>query len=248
MQTVASVWSWFVLSLVIVVGFFLQLAVFLVTLPFDRVRRASGRFFRLMAVSFTRLNPMWSFGVDDRSKGARGPTRPTVVVSNHISNADVFLLSHLPWEMKWLGKASLFNVPFLGWSMRLAGDVPVVRGEKGSGGQALQLCAQWLAKDMPVMIFPEGTRSLDGKLQPFKDGAFRLAVETGADLLPVAVEGTREALPKHSWKFGRSKARVRVGVPIPSAGKTAERLRDEARAQILEMTGEAAVDGGARTP
>ena len=134
-----------------------------------------------------------------------------MVVSNHESNADPFLVSFLPWEMKWLGKASLFRIPVVGWMMRMAGDIPVERGDSDSAKEAMAACERWLARGMPVMLFPEGTRSKDGQLLPFKDGAFRLAIETGADVLPVAVAGTREALPKHSWKFGRAEGRVTIG-------------------------------------
>lgn len=242
--SLASIWVWLSIFLVIIVGFFIQLVLFLFTAPFDPRRRVAGRFFRLMAVFVCWVNPLWRFRVVGP---VAPPSGPTVCVSNHVSNADVFLLSHFPWEMKWLGKDSLFRKPFLGWSMWLAGDIPVVRGDKLSGGAALQRCAEWVKQSMPVMIFPEGTRSLDGTLQPFKDGAFRLAVETGADLLPLAVHGTYDALPKHSWRFGRSDARARMGTPIPSAGKTAEELKAEARAQIERMTAELANPaGGAR--
>jgi 1-acyl-sn-glycerol-3-phosphate acyltransferase len=161
-----------------------------------------------------------------------------VVVSNHESQADPFLISFLPWEMKWLGKEVLFRVPFLGWSMRLAGDVPVRRGTRTSVEDAMKTCARWLERGVPVMIFPEGTRSPDGALLPFKDGAFRLAIETGADILPIAVSGTRRALPKHSWRFGLSRARVTVGQPIPTRGRSlddVEGLKAEARAQIEAM-------------
>ena len=135
-----------------------------------------------------------------------------MVVSNHESNADPFLVSFLPWEMKWLGKASAFRIPVVGWMMWMAGDIPVrARGQRlGEGGDGAP-AAGWLARGMPVMLFPEGTRSKDGQLLPFKDGAFRLAIETGADLLPLAVAGTRDALPKHSWRFGRAEGRVTVG-------------------------------------
>jgi len=96
-------------------------------------------------------------------------------------------------------------------------------------------CARWLERGVPVMLFPEGTRSPDGQLLPFKDGAFRLAIETGADLLPVAVSGTRTALPKHSWRFGRTEGRVTVGAPISTAGLTladVEPLKKRARTEI----------------
>ena len=236
MQTLGSLWAWFVVFAVVIVGFFLQLALWVVSRPFDPLLKVPGRFFRLMAVFSARLNPFWNFSlVGD----PRRPTRPTVVVSNHASTADVFLISHLPWEMKWMGKAELFRVPFLGWSMGLAGDIPVNRGAKGSGATALLKCAEWVRRGMPVMMFPEGTRSLDGKMLPFKDGAFRLAIETGADLLPLGVAGTHDALPKRSWKFGRSRGRVLVGEPIPSAGKDLEALKAEARAAIEALVKEA---------
>ena len=100
------------------------------------------------------------------------------------------------------------------------------------------VCARWLARGMPVMLFPEGTRSEDGQLLPFKDGAFRLAIETGADLLPVALAGTRTALPKHSWKFGRADGRVTVGAPIATTGMSLadlEPLKARVRQEILDL-------------
>jgi 1-acyl-sn-glycerol-3-phosphate acyltransferase len=161
-----------------------------------------------------------------------------VVVSNHESNADPFLISHLPWEMKWLGKASLFKIPVVGWMMWMAGDIPVHRGDRDSATGAMARCKEWLAKGMPVMIFPEGTRSKTDELLPFKDGAFRLAIEAQADVLPLAVSGTRRALPKHSWRFATSRGLVTVGTPISTKGMTladVERLKDLARTQILAL-------------
>ena len=238
MRTLGSLWAWLIVLLVIVLGFFVQLLLWIVSRPFDPLRKLSGRFFRLMAVISSRLNPFWNFAiVGDPAP----PTRPTVVVSNHQSNADVFLISYLPWEMKWMGKASLFRVPFLGWSMSLAGDIPVDRGAKGAAASALLKCGQWVRQGMPVMMFPEGTRSLEGVMLPFKDGAFRLAIDSGAELLPLGVSGTHEALPKRSWRFGRSRGRVVVGAPIPSAGKSVEQLKAEARAAIERLAAAAEV-------
>jgi 1-acyl-sn-glycerol-3-phosphate acyltransferase len=77
-----------------------------------------------------------------------------------------------------------------------------------------------LSRRVSVMIFPEGTRSRTAELLPFKDGAFRLAIEAGVPILPLAVSGTRNALPKHDWRFGRSVAEVRVLEPIETAGLT----------------------------
>jgi 1-acyl-sn-glycerol-3-phosphate acyltransferase len=143
--------------------------------------------------------------------------------------------------MKWLAKASLFSVPFAGWGMWLAGDIPVRRGDVTSGREALERCARWLERGVPVVIFPEGTRSGTGELLPFKDGAFRLAIESGADVLPIAVAGTRRALPKHSWRFSRARARVAIGRPLSTEGMTAAdipRLKAAAREQIQALRSE----------
>lgn len=235
MPTVFSYWSWGVISVVSIVGFFIYLTSYLLTRPFDPTQRLTGRLFRLGSVLSTKLNPMWTF----RIHGPR-PRHPggAVMVSNHRSQADIFLISHLPWEMKWLSKASNFKLPFIGWAMRLAGDIPVYRGVKDSARMAMARCGEYLDRGMPVMIFPEGTRSKTEDLLPFKDGAFRLAIEHQAPILPVAVAGTSKALPKHDWRFGRSLALVTVGEPIPTAGLTLddlERVKDAARDAIAAL-------------
>ncbi|MDY7230980.1 lysophospholipid acyltransferase family protein [Hyalangium rubrum] len=235
MNALLSIWTWFEIGLVALLGFFVQLVLAVFTWPFDRRKVVTGRCFRLIGVTAAKLTPFWHF----RIHGELPQFSPrTIFVSNHESNADPFIISLLPWEMKWLGKASLFKIPAVGWSMWLAGDIPVTRGDQGSAKGAMAQCARWLDKGMPVMIFPEGTRSKTDELLPFKDGAFRLAIETGADVIPMAVSGTRRALPKHSWRFAHAKALVTVGTPISTKGMTLadlERLKGMAREQILAM-------------
>ena len=232
-DAVLSLYAWAEIAAVGIGGFFVQLPLALATFPFDPGRKIAGRWLRLQAVAAARLSPFWDFRI--HGEVPRAPAGKTVVVSNHESNADPFLISMLPWEMKWLAKASLFKVPFAGWGMRLAGDIPVERGDTESGRDALHRCAQWLERGVPVIIFPEGTRSANRELLPFKDGAFRLAIESRADVLPVAVAGTGRALPKHSWRFSRAKAFVTVGTPLSTRGMTAADvpgLKAAAREQI----------------
>ena len=217
-QSILSLWAWLVLVLCILIWFPVMLILLLVTGPFDRGRYIVGYVFRRIGPAMATLNPLWRF----RYSGTmpQNPRHPYVVVSNHESFADILLISHLPWEMKWLSKAELFRIPIMGWMMWLAGDIPVKRGFGPSAVEAMERCRKTLRQRVSVMIFPEGTRSKTAELLPFKDGAFRLAVEAGVPILPLALSGTGTALPKHGWRFGRSAAHLRVLEPVDTAGLT----------------------------
>jgi 1-acyl-sn-glycerol-3-phosphate acyltransferase len=216
-QTILSIWAWLVFVVCVLLWFPVLVLARLLT-PFDRGRYITGRIFRKIGPAMATLNPLWRF----RYSGTmpKDPRRPYVVVSNHESFADILLISHLPWEMKWLSKAELFRIPIMGWMMWLAGDVPVRRGFGHSALEAMERCRRALQNRVSVMIFPEGTRSRTSELLPFKDGAFRLAIEAGVPILPLAVSGTGTALRKHDWRFGRSDAEVRVLDPVETTGLT----------------------------
>jgi 1-acyl-sn-glycerol-3-phosphate acyltransferase len=230
---VVSVWIWLTTALVAAVWLPLMTLVYVATAPFDPGRYAVGRWFRRAAITCVALNPLWRF----RTSGIvpENPRRPYVAVSNHESFADIFLISHLPWEMKWLSKEAIFKIPVMGWMMRMAGDVPVKRDVRSSRAEALDQCRDRLAKRVSVMIFPEGTRSRDDDLLPFKDGAFRLAIETGTPVLPLVVAGTRHAMAKGSFVFRRARAEVRALPPISTDGLSvadAPALRERVRQLI----------------
>ncbi|MEX0893923.1 MAG: lysophospholipid acyltransferase family protein [Gemmatimonadota bacterium] len=213
--------------------------IFICTAPFDPGRYTVGLWFRRGARLAVAMNPLWSF----RTSGVRvtDPRRPYVAVSNHESYADIFLISHLPWEMKWLSKDAVFRIPFMGWMMRMAGDIHVVREDRRSRMQALQGVHDRLQKRVSVMIMPEGTRTPSGRMLPFRDGAFRAAVEAGVPILPMAVAGTREAMAKGSLLFNRAVAEVRVLEPVPTEGLTLEdvpALRERVRAMIEQARDE----------
>jgi 1-acyl-sn-glycerol-3-phosphate acyltransferase len=232
-RSVLSVWAWFVLGIVVIVWTPMVAIVRLVTAPFDRGRYAAGYLFRKLTVVHQTLNPLWRFQTTGLT--ITDPRRPYVVVANHQSFVDILVISHLPWEMKWLSKETFFKIPLVGWMMRMAGDIPLRRGEKKSAVQAMNECRDRLDKRVSVMIFPEGTRTRDGELQPFKDGAFRLAIEAGVPVLPLAVNGAYTALVKGDWRFGVSHAEVRVLQPISTEGMTkadVPRLRDQAHEAI----------------
>ncbi len=134
----------------------------------DPDRYRLGRFFRNSAVLAGALNPFWKFRVVDRVHP--DPRRPYVFVANHCSSTDAFLIVRLPWEMKLISKKSIMRIPLLGWQMRMAGDVPVVRGNKESGRLAMEGLRRWLDRRISVFFFPEGTRGDGGALGRFRKG------------------------------------------------------------------------------
>lgn len=231
--TVVSMWVWGVLVLCLVLWLPLLAVVRLITAPFDPGRYWAGLLFRKVAVVMATLNPLWRFRVTGTLP--INPRHPYVVVSNHESFVDILLISHLPWEMKWLSKVEMLRIPVLGWDMWLAGDVPVERGTTRSAVKAMRRCQEILRQHVPVIIFPEGTRTTTGEMLPFKDGAFRLAIDAGVPVLPLMVRGTRTALPKHGWRFGRADAEVRVLEPIGTQGlglRDVESLKQRVREVI----------------
>lgn len=234
-RTVISLWSWLMIGVLVIVWTPMVAVVRLVTAPFDRGAYAAGYLFRQLAVAHQRLTPLWTFRVEGQVPS--DPRRPYVVVANHESFVDILLISHLPMEMKWLSKQTFFRFPLVGWMMRMAGDIPLRRGERESAIEALRQCADRLDKRVSVMIFPEGTRSKDGQLGPFKDGAFSTAIEAGVPILPLVVHGTRTALRKHDWRLGRSEAVVRVLEPVPTDGLGPDdvaALREQVRTLIAD--------------
>lgn len=230
--TVLNWWAWTETVLTVILGTPVVAVVFLFTAPFDTGRYAAGRMFRRVGVTAMRLNGLWHFRVRGR---LADPRRPYVVVANHESYADVFLISCFPWEMKWLSKDTMFKIPCMGWMMQMAGDIKLVRGDRDSTINAIAQCRDRLAKRVSVMIFPEGTRSRTPEMLPFKDGAFRLAIECQAPVLPIAVAGTRNAMAKGTFRFLRARAVAQMLEPIDTTGMTLDdigRLKQMARERI----------------
>ncbi|MBI4819710.1 MAG: 1-acyl-sn-glycerol-3-phosphate acyltransferase [Deltaproteobacteria bacterium] len=213
--------------------------------PGGAAPRRRGRWMRRFGRLTSRLTPLWRFSVD----GA-GPedisTRGYVVVSNHESSSDPFLLSFLPWDMRWIAKEEMFRWPVIGRLMSASGDIPLRRGDRESVKRMFASCDETLRAGLSVMLFPEGTRSPDGNLLPFKPGAFEMAIAAGAPILPLAIDGTRECRPKGSLWFGDARAVVRVLAPIPTQGMTmndvqklADLTRDRIALGVRSLRGEA---------
>ena len=206
----------------------------------DPNRALSDAYFRTIGRALVRINPLWNVVVEGRERLESGG--PFVVVVNHQSLADLIVMCFLHHPTKFLGKASLFKLPVFGWALRIAGEVPVERGEKSSGSRALGELRRWLDRGVSVCIFPEGTRSDDGGIGRFKLGAFKLAIEAQRSVVPVVLSGATALLPKHSLIFDRrADIRVRVLTPVPTHGLTlgeTEPLAEKVRAQMVSALAE----------
>jgi 1-acyl-sn-glycerol-3-phosphate acyltransferase len=212
---------WWAANVLLVLAWAPMMAVFrLATRGRDPGRRRVSRLLMNAGVAAIRINPFWDFRVLDEVHP--DAMRPCLFVCNHRSLADVYLLALLPWEMKFLSKVSVFRIPVLGWEMSVAGYIPVERGDRASGRQAVEQMRTRLLERSSVVVFPEGTRSADGSLGPFREGAFRLAIELGIDVVPLAIAGTEAALPKHSLVLRKTAATVEVLEPVSTAGLTTD--------------------------
>ncbi len=169
-------------------------------------------------------------------------------VSNHESLIDILILGAvLPGDFRWAAKRSLMKVPFLGWHLRLAGHIPVDR-KKGAAAAAAVVDAftEVLRTQASLLVFPEGTRSSDGRLRPFKKGAFIAAVRAGRPVVPVAISGTHELMSRDDVDSGDlsrvADRRVTVQFAEPltanptlSESDAIDDLRDRAHAAIAAM-------------
>jgi len=149
------------------------------------------------------------------------PAGNYVVASNHLSLMDTpLLLGWLPVPFKFLAKRELLKVPFIGWYLNRAGHLTVDRGSIRSSLTSMNECARIIReRHLSVLIFPEGTRGL-GELQPFKDGAAYLAIQSGVPLAPVAIRGTERVLAAKSSHFRSGDVELVIGDPLPVAGLT----------------------------
>lgn len=145
----------------------------------------------MMARLMMKASPKWKIDIQGEEKF--NPEVPTVFIANHQSFLDMAIAYHLPWQMKWVSKRSLALIPVMGWLVWLTGHLTINRSST-SALKRLDNLVQPLKDKVPVMIFPEGTRTLDGELKRFKNGAFLLAMEYGFNLQPIVLNGGHLAM------------------------------------------------------
>lgn len=161
---------------------------------------------------------------------------PWVLMANHQSHLDVAcLIDGMQRPISFLTKVELFSIPFFGWSLRRMGHVAIDRKDRDRAFQALAEAGRTVAEGRMVLVFPEGTRSVDGQLQPFKKGGFVMATESGVPIVPIGIAGTREVLPPGYWAVGRSPAVICVGEPIVTSGRDKDQVMDEVRTAITRL-------------
>lgn len=156
-------------------------------------------------------------GIKVRMEGLdRIPSPPYIFMCNHQSALDIYaLLSSLPLSFRWIAKHSLFRIPFLGWAMARAGHISIDRGNAREALKAIDEAARKIREGLNIVMFPEGTRSPDGTLLPFKKGGFALALRAGVPVVPVGIEGTSRLQPKGSLvPRARGTVHIRIGEPM----------------------------------
>ena len=174
--------------------------------------------------------------------------KPYILAANHQSQFDIFALQgFLGIDFRWLAKKELFQVPIWGPAMRRAGYIPIDRSRGRQALKSISEAAQKIAAGTSVVIFPEGTRTKDGKMQDFKAGAMVLAIKSGVDIVPVAIKGTYEILPKGKLLMNPGNVTIRVGNPIATKNRTskdrhalAKILQEEVTKLLGAMTSHAA--------
>lgn len=232
------------LSYIYAVYFFLSSAFFVVgaaiicvlTCWFDRNRKLLHMWASLWGHHYIWINPFWRCtfeGVDniDTRKS------PYILVANHQSLWDIFVLYGIFKPFKWVSKESVMRIPFIGWNMLLNQYVRIARGDLKSIKQMMESCRQWLRRGASILIFPEGTRSETSELGSFRDGPFKLAVDCNVAVVPIVVDGTYEIFSKQSKRINfRQKITVKVLPPVhpESYGGDFRVLREHVRQAMTD--------------
>ena len=174
------------------------------------------------------------------------PSRPTIYACNHQSSLDIPIsLVAIPANIRFVAKEQLRHVPMLGWYLWIAGHIFVDRGHRARAIASLDRAAEKIRGGTSIIVYPEGTRSEDGRILPFKKGPFALALKARVPICPITIEGSGRVMPKGRWDVRMGEViRVKIGPPMDTTGFAAEDREGLARAvrevvirQSLELGG-----------
>ncbi len=171
------------------------------------------------------------YGRENISKGTS-----YVFVANHQGAYDIFAVyGYLGHNFKWMMKKSLERIPLVGYSCRKAGHIYVDNRTPAAIRQTMQDAEKQLAGGMSVVVFPEGSRTFDGKVKAFRRGAYTLAVEFGLPVVPLTIDGAFEVMPRTSWlpRPGHIKLTIHKPIEAPAEGHELKSLIDQSRSQII---------------
>jgi 1-acyl-sn-glycerol-3-phosphate acyltransferase len=185
----------------------------LLTFPFDR----SGRMVHLLYARPWGWLILKIAGVKMQVLGLEhvDPRKTFIYMCNHLGSFDIFaLLAYLPVQFRWLAKSEYFRIPMLGWGMRAAGYISLDRSRRKSAYESMEIAARKIREETSVVIFPEGTRSFDGTMQPFMNGGFNLAIRAGVPIVPITIQGTWEIMPRTTKRVKKGKIRIIIDQPI----------------------------------
>jgi 1-acyl-sn-glycerol-3-phosphate acyltransferase len=213
MDRLKSLFVWVFSLTYTIILFPVSLIIWLIFYPFDHNRAIIHWWLVIQGCLLTKLIPIWKISVEGREKAQQ--KTPYIIISNHQSMLDILILNCLRYRFKWISKIENNKVPVLGWYMKMAKYILVERGNKESKAEMMEKSAQCLRNGISIMMFPEGTRSRDREIAPFKPGAFQLALMTDKSVLPVIIEGTGGVLPKHGLIFsGGNNLKIKVLDPV----------------------------------
>jgi 1-acyl-sn-glycerol-3-phosphate acyltransferase len=216
--------------------FIFYMMIWMLVFPFDRNKTVTQFFMVLWTRLYLTCNPGWKLRIENRNRIVRN--KKVILVSNHQSIIDIALLLQLRTNFKWVSKIEMASVPFVGWVIWLNSHILVRRGDKQSVVKMADACKRTLDRGISVFLFPEGTRSPDNAIQPFKDGAFILAKENEVAILPVVIDGSGNALPNKAFWFKVNQVftvRVLEEIPVEVVVKyNVEQLSEYTRNKMID--------------
>jgi 1-acyl-sn-glycerol-3-phosphate acyltransferase len=208
-----SILYWLFLVVSSIFMFSGALILWLLTSAFDKKLRLQHWYSCVWGSIYFWLNPYWTVRVEGREK--IDSSKIYVAVSNHQSILDIIAIHYLFFHFKWVSKKENLYVPFIGWNMLLNRYVILDRASRKSFIKMMRDCRRHIDNGSSIMIFPEGTRSEDGQMRSFKDGAFRLALQANCPVLPIVLDGTGDAVPKKGFILRkRTTITIRVLDPV----------------------------------